>query len=161
IVTGSVTTVGLFGYGGTTDNRSVAIQQMGNASTATQYLFLNGGLGSSSVLGTPLLTSIYAPTFGFESSDNNLNILTASDGTNTTAVRAMSFSSNGNVGIGTTDTKGYKLAVNGDAIFTRVKVKPFINWPDYVFRTSYHVRPLNEVEAYIQQYHHLPDVSSA
>src|SRR5690606_19499435 len=40
---------------------------------------------------------------------------------------------NGNFGIGTTDTKGYKLAVNGNAIFTKVKVKPFAGWPDYVF----------------------------
>lgn len=31
----------------------------------------------------------------------------------------------GNVGIGTDDTKGYKFAVNGDAMFTRIKVKQY------------------------------------
>jgi len=68
---------------------------------------------------------------------------------------------NGSLGIGTIDTKGYKLAVNGDAIFTKIKVKPYGNWPDYVFHASYDLRPLSEVEQYIQQNHHLPEVPSA
>lgn len=67
----------------------------------------------------------------------------------------------GNVGIGTTDTKGYKLAVNGDAIFTKAKVKQYANWPDYVFHSTYRLRPLSELEKYVQQYKHLPDVPSA
>jgi len=69
--------------------------------------------------------------------------------------------SSGNVGIGTTDTKGYKLAVNGNAIFTRVVVKNYNNWPDYVFYNSYRLRPLSDLEQYINQYHHLPEVPSA
>ncbi len=68
---------------------------------------------------------------------------------------------NGNVGIGTTDTKGNKLAVNGTAIFTKVTVKPYSSWPDYVFHTSYSLRPLSEVEQYIKQYHHLREVPTA
>jgi hypothetical protein len=76
-------------------------------------------------------------------------------------VRRSNFIVDENIGIGTTDTKGYKLAVNGDAIFTMVKVKPVGNWPDYVFRATYSLRPLNELEQYIQQHHHLPEVSSA
>jgi hypothetical protein len=67
----------------------------------------------------------------------------------------------GNVGIGTDDTKGYRLAVNGDAVFTKVKVKPFGNWPDYVFHSTYRLRSLSEVAQYIQQHHHLPEVPSA
>jgi len=67
----------------------------------------------------------------------------------------------GNVGIGTADPKGYKLAVNGNAIFEKVVVKQYQNWPDYVFYRSYRLRPLSEVEQYIQQYRHLPDVPSA
>jgi hypothetical protein len=68
---------------------------------------------------------------------------------------------NGNVGIGTLDTKGYRFAVNGNAIFNKVVVKPYGNWPDYVFQPTYHLRPLSEVEAYIKQYHHLPEVPTA
>lgn len=66
------------------------------------------------------------------------------------------------IGIGTTDTKGYKLAVNGSAVFTLVKViPPSTPWPDYVFHKTYKLRPLSEVEQFIQQNHHLPEVPSA
>lgn len=67
---------------------------------------------------------------------------------------------NGNVGIGTTDTKGYKLAVNGDAIFTRVKVKAYTAWPDFVFAPDYNLPSLSAVDAYIKQHKHLPDMPS-
>lgn len=67
----------------------------------------------------------------------------------------------GNVGIGTTDTKGYKLAVNGDAIFNRVKVKPYANWPDYVFGNDYQLPSLKDIETFIRTNNHLPDVPSA
>jgi len=68
---------------------------------------------------------------------------------------------NGNVGIGTTDTKGYKLAVNGDAIFTRVKVESYSSWPDYVFSENYKLPHLSEVASFIRQNKHLPDIPSA
>ncbi len=67
----------------------------------------------------------------------------------------------GNVGIATRNTLGYRLAVNGNAIFEKVVVKQKMNWPDYVFHTNYRLRPLSEVEQYINQYHHLPEVPSA
>ena len=81
-------------------------------------------------------------------------------GSATGDVEIMRIGDNG-VAIGTIDTKGYKLAVNGDAIFTKVKVKQFGSWPDYVFETSYKLPSLNEVEAFIQQHKHLPGVPSA
>jgi len=67
-----------------------------------------------------------------------------------------------NVGIGTVDTKGYKLAVNGTAIFTKVQVKaPSNPWPDYVFHPTYNLRSLSSLEAFININKHLPDVPSA
>ena len=66
-----------------------------------------------------------------------------------------------NIGIGTSNTQGYKLAVNGNAIFTRVVIKPQANWPDYVFDKQYKLLALQEVEQYIHRYHHLPGVASA
>ncbi|MBO9203828.1 MULTISPECIES: hypothetical protein [Niastella] len=66
----------------------------------------------------------------------------------------------GNVGIGCHDTKGYKLAVAGTAIFTKVVVKS-LPWSDYVFNTTYRLRPLSEVEQFIKTYHHLPEVLPA
>jgi hypothetical protein len=68
---------------------------------------------------------------------------------------------NGNVGIGTTDTKGYKLAVNGDAMFTKIKVKSYASWPDYVFRKDYELPSLQQVKAYVDEHQHLPDMPAA
>jgi len=67
----------------------------------------------------------------------------------------------GNVGVATSNTLGYRFAVNGNAIFTKAVVKQKNNWPDYVFRGNYFLRPLSEVEQYINQYHHLPEMVSA
>jgi hypothetical protein len=78
-----------------------------------------------------------------------------------TYTEAMRITGAGNVGIGTTDTKTYKFAVNGSAIFTKVVVKEYNNWPDYVFQPNYRLRPLGEVEKYINDHHHLPEVVSA
>lgn len=66
----------------------------------------------------------------------------------------------GNVSIGTTDAKGYKLAVNGSVIASSVTVKLYGNWPDYVFKPTYHLIPLSEVKSYIDLNHHLPDMPS-
>lgn len=73
----------------------------------------------------------------------------------------VAFKADGSVGIGATDTKGYKLAVNGNAIFTKVKVAPFTGWPDYVFEDKYAPMPINMLEKYIQQHKHLPGIPSA
>jgi hypothetical protein len=67
----------------------------------------------------------------------------------------------GNVGIGTVDTKGYKLAVAGKAIAEEVTVKLQAIWPDYVFEPTYDLKPLAEIEAYIKENKHLPEVPSA
>lgn len=67
----------------------------------------------------------------------------------------------GNVAIGTNDSKGYKLAVNGSAIFTQAKVKLYGNWPDYVFHRAYKLPSLKEVESFVKQHKHLPGVPSA
>ena len=66
---------------------------------------------------------------------------------------------NGNFGIGTTNPQA-KLAVNGDIFSKKVKVMQ-TGWPDYVFEPSYKLLSLKEVEAFIQQYKHLPDVPTA
>ncbi len=78
-------------------------------------------------------------------------------------VERMRISADGNVGIGvTTLPTGYKLAVAGDMIAERVVVKlQSSGWPDYVFTPTYHLATLPEVEKYIEQNHHLPNIPSA
>ena len=65
-----------------------------------------------------------------------------------------------NIGIGTT-TPQEKLSVNGTVCATKVRVAQTGCWADYVFNTGYRLRPLSEVEQYINQNHHLPEVPSA
>ena len=105
-----------FGYSPTApSNRQINIDQILNASTAKQYLFMNGTLGSATNMNYPYCTSPYAPCFGLESNDYNLNILTAPAGTNTTTSIAFSVNSLGNVGIGTS-TPSEKLSIDGGGI---------------------------------------------
>ena len=78
----------------------------------------------------------------------------------TNNVERMTILKDGTVGIGTKVTDGYQLAVNGTAIFVKINVKPLANWPDFVFGDTYNLAPLDSLEYYIRQYHHLPGVLS-
>jgi len=79
----------------------------------------------------------------------------------TNNVERVSVLGDGSVGIGTKSTHGYKLAVNGNAIFTKVSVRNYANWPDYVFRNDYKLPGLDSLEQYIRVNQHLPGVISA
>jgi hypothetical protein len=67
----------------------------------------------------------------------------------------------GNIGIGTANTFGYKLGVAGSIICTELKVRKLADWPDYVLKDDYILTPLCEVEAYINKNQHLADMPSA
>ncbi len=90
----------------------------------------------------------------------------------TTSGSNITYSTGGNVGIGTnnfstqatTPTNSsqnnyYKLAVNGSVRAKEVMVE--LNWADYVFSKEYQLKSLKEVEQYINQNGHLPGVPSA
>jgi len=66
----------------------------------------------------------------------------------------------GNVGIGTSNPQA-KLAVNGNILAKEIKVKTDISTPDYVFEPDYDLPSLNDIEAYIKQHKHLPEIPSA
>lgn len=65
----------------------------------------------------------------------------------------------GNMDIGTTLNKR-DLNVNGN-IKTRKVTVTQTNWPDYVFDSSYQLRPLSQVEQFLKENKHLPEVPSA
>tara|TARA_R110000868_G_scaffold193351_1_gene438213 strand:+ start:6682 stop:8229 length:1548 start_codon:yes stop_codon:yes gene_type:complete len=68
---------------------------------------------------------------------------------------------NRNVGIGTTNTQGYRLAVAGSVVAEEVNVKLQVNWPDFVFEGNYNLPSLKEVEDHIKQKGYLLNMPSA
>lgn len=74
----------------------------------------------------------------------------------------ISFTNNGKVLIGEdTDLDGtHKLYVNGSIMTTEVNVAEVNNWSDFVFDKGYELLTLQEVENFIKQNGHLPDVPS-
>jgi hypothetical protein len=51
--------------------------------------------------------------------------------------------------------------VNGSAIFTKAVVKLYASWPDYVFKKSYRLPALTDIESFIKLHHHLQGVPEA
>lgn len=152
------------GFVGIGTSNPQAPLSLGAGSNGVRMLIYDNGAGSVQagfgidLSGTPRELAIFHPTSDGNNGDISFGKRLESSGAYTEAMR---ITGTGNVGIGTLDTKGYKFAVNGSAIFTKVVVKAYNNWPDYVFQASYRLRPLSEVEQYIKQYHHLPEVPSA
>ncbi|OXB20627.1 hypothetical protein B0A80_18850 [Flavobacterium tructae] len=73
----------------------------------------------------------------------------------------VTFQSNGNVGIGTKNPDS-KLTVAGNIHAQEVKVTARAGEvPDYVFANDYKLKSLEEVESYIKQNSHLPEIPSA
>lgn len=66
----------------------------------------------------------------------------------------------GNIGIGTKDTKGYELAVNGK-IHTKEVAVDLDGWADYVFEANYNLPSLQQVENHITEKGHLMNIPSA
>ncbi|WP_396591853.1 fibronectin type III domain-containing protein [Allomuricauda sp. R78024] len=68
----------------------------------------------------------------------------------------------GNVGIGTnTIPTDYRLAVSGKIISEELKVQLQATWPDYVFDEGYDLPSLKEIQKYIAQNGHLPNIPTA
>lgn len=81
----------------------------------------------------------------------------------------------GKIGMGVTDDPGdgnfcasafngnYRLYVNGGILTTKVKVANYCSasWADYVFAPDYELPTLADVETYIKENNHLPNIPSA
>lgn len=61
--------------------------------------------------------------------------------------------------LGNANLSNYKLYVGGGVLAEEVRVRT--GWADYVFDDSYTLKPLPELETYIQTHNHLPNVPSA
>jgi hypothetical protein len=70
----------------------------------------------------------------------------------------------GDVFIGTNDFikgAGYKLRVGGKIFSEEVRVQLQAAWPDYVFDKKYKKLSLEELEKYVDEHKHLPNIPSA
>ena len=66
----------------------------------------------------------------------------------------------GNVGIGKLEDPGYKLDVAGTIRACEVLVENN-GWCDYVFEDNYDLRSIDELEAYVKENRHLPNIPAA
>jgi hypothetical protein len=163
------------GTGANTAYRAGAYLSAGNMSyTNTPYISFNALLTTSDI---PTAVNAFTPAYnaggGFilcgEAGGSGIHFLQKNYSNGTPPYNLYSFdesftlTSAGNVGIGTSDTKGYKLAVAGSAgvVAEKFTVKKQVNWPDYVFHPTYELRSLSSLETYINENKHLPDVPAA
>jgi hypothetical protein len=111
----------------------------------------NGGaLILASILGSLRFVTMQTQTYG----TSNRTIDDATMISNT----RMLIRTDGNIGIGCDGRAEYKLAVNGPMIATKVVVKNYTYWPDYVFSANHKIPTLAETEAYIKANNHLEGV---
>ena len=147
--------------GNTTTSTHIRLEVIKSPSSSYTAVFRNALPGNDSYL-----YHAVSPTFHLIGSSKNgtgvLRNIGFAIGTNDGDQDIkMAINTAGEVGIGTLNTYGYKLAVVGKIIAEEVVVKLSTAWPDYVFKPSYNLRPLSEVRAYINQNGHLPEVPTA
>jgi hypothetical protein len=112
------------------------------------------GISHRSVEGNILATRIGGTSAGIGTfSNTNMRIFA-----NGVSVIFIATGTN-NVGIGN-EFPTHKLEVNG-TIRSKEIIVDNLNWPDYVFDKKYKLSSIHELEKYIEQNKHLPDIPSA
>jgi len=132
-----------------------------NNTSGARNVFVGYGAGYNETGSNKLYISNSSTTTPLIYGDFSTNALTINGSFKVGTSNLYVNTTNNTVGIGTTDTKGYTLGVNGKIIATEVVVKEYVNWPDYVFENNYKLAELTEVEAYVKEKKHLPGVPSA
>jgi hypothetical protein len=158
------------------EQNPLSIGNWGNPTSAPQYRFLTTDAGSNPLeirstrwagglilsrdgsAGVKNLMSVggwegTGSSLSLYNSSNQVALLLTTNGT--------SYFNGGNVGIGTTSTGSFKLAVEGKIGAREVQVTLTNPWPDYVFSNTYNRMKLVDLKAYIGANNHLPNIPSA
>ena len=118
-------------------------------------------LETSNKNGKKAFLQLYDKNHQIEVSKTGMNISSTNDFLN---IDANAIKMNGKVGInidnGFTGDYDYTLAVKGGILTSEVYVKEVDEWHDYVFSQDYELMPLDDLERFIQENKHLPDLPS-
>ncbi|NCB43173.1 MAG: hypothetical protein EOM59_11205 [Clostridia bacterium] len=103
-----------------------------------------------------------ASSIGFDDNTGNITFNTAPPGLADDPIiwQSMTFTNQGQLGIGTTDLGGYTLAVAGKIRSTELVIENLTEWYDCVFEEDYQLPSLSEIETFVRQNKHLPEVPS-
>lgn len=118
-------------------------------------------LETSNKNGKKAFLQLYDKNHQIEVSKTGMNISSTNDFLN---IDANAIKMNGKVGINVdnsfTGDYDYTLAVKGGILTSEVYVKEVDEWHDYVFSQDYELMPLDDLERFIQENKHLPDLPS-
>ncbi len=128
-------------------------------------------IGWNSLENSTVLVGTPTAGIGFDPNEiavkgNNLHIGTITPNRNVyfraggSSQRMTISGTNGYVGIGTMNPD-MRLTVNGNIHAKEVKIDLDIPAPDYVFKSDYDLRSIEEVESFIKEHSHLPEIPSA
>jgi len=132
---------------------SGSLAKTGNTRYSNNQGNYGGGAGAVMFFANGGIMDFYiTPSSGSTSKDQNI----------TWGTPKMRILRNGEIGIGTseTDPTGFKLSVVGKIRSTEIKVQA-MPWPDYVFTPNYNLMKLAQLESYIAEEGHLPNIPKA
>ncbi len=119
---------------------------------------LNSGLGKTATLKFRESTGDYGFNFLYSGAEDRLDINSIVNGVETNNMSILR--GTGQVGIGTqTIAREYLFAVAGKIGAKEIEVS-VSDWADYVFENDYKLRTIKEVETFIKENKHLPEIPS-
>jgi len=120
------------------------------------FVFNSDGSNGGSLIYSTIGGTLHFVTIPNTGSSNKT--LTNSD---IASLRRMTITGNGNIGIGISNpSTDYKLSVAGKILAEELQIQLVQDWYDNVFKEEYNLMDLNELESYVKQNNHLPDVPS-